>query len=136
MAYGVGDKATALKMYLDGKSVTEISKILGITYHNVLNWSKEDDWARKKEKVVDKLQEAVIEDLVAYKRKKITELEGMVSFLLKEMENSKNPTKDKLANSIVELQKLILGIQGISVDSKNVKVEHEGKINLKLEDLL
>jgi predicted transcriptional regulator len=137
MAYGVTDKATALKMYLDGKSVNEIAEILGLAYPTVYDWYKNDKWAKKKERVNDKLQEAVIDDLVEYKKKKLEELEYMVQFLNKEMETCKNPTKDKLANNIIELQKLIMSIQGIQIDSsKSIKVEHGGKINVKLEDLV
>ena len=136
MAHGVMDKTTALRMYLDGKSVNEIADILGISYPTVYAWYKDEHWNNKKERVKDRLQEAVIDDLVEYKRKKIDELEHMVNFLMKEMETCKNPTKDKLANNIIELQKIIMGVQGIQVEGKKVSVEHGGKINIKLEDLV
>jgi hypothetical protein len=134
--YGVRERGMALRLYLEGYSLTRIEKATGIPIFTISNWCKRYNWQGKLGEYAQKAENIMVESSFNIKKKELHKIEEMVEYLTNELKVAKLPTKDKLVSNIIEYQKLALLLKGVATDSKKVEVEHSGNVSVKLEDLL
>lgn len=121
MAYDAKTKQKAFKMFCLGNTLTEISNVKGMPSEETLTtWKKKQKWEEKRNKVDEKTTEKLTETLSDFKANMITEINLLKQKLLSELDNCQNPTKDKLADSLVKLQQQELLLRGEATDHKKV----------------
>jgi transposase len=132
--YTPKEKALAAKLYISGKTFTEISELLEVSTTTLQSWKEEFGWDAKKIELQQKLASQVVDDLAKEKLEQLEYIKSLGKEVQDRIANSKNPTSDKLYNVILECKKMELALLGIQFDQRQVKVEHSGKIAVKLED--
>ncbi len=122
MAYDRKTKEKALKLYFLGKTLTQISKVKGMPSEKTLSyWRTKEDWNSKRKETNKKTAEKLIENVSDFKASMIEELVDIKSKLLAQFEDSPNPTKDRLADSIIKLQQQELLLRGEATEHKKVE---------------
>jgi hypothetical protein len=134
--YSNEDKALALSMWLSGKDFREIEKDTGINKLTLIRWSEKDNWTEKKEAHLELLNKSAVEDISSFKLKMITQLEVLRDTLLEDFKDCKAPTKDKVVQNILEINKQLLLLRGLPTDISKVESKVEIKKCVKLEDLI
>ncbi|WP_010249248.1 hypothetical protein [Acetivibrio cellulolyticus] len=134
--YSNEDKALALSMWLSGKDFRTIETEMGINKLTLIRWSEKDNWNGKKEEHLNLLNKSAVEDIAAFKLKMINQLEGLRDILMEDSKLCKAPTKDKIVNNILDLNKQLLLLRGIPTDISKVESKVDIKKTVKLEDLV
>lgn len=134
--YSNEDKALALSMWLSGKDFREIEKDTGINKLTLIRWSEKDNWTEKKEAHLELLNKSAVEDISSFKLKMITQLEVLRDTLLEDFKDCKAPTKDKVVQNILEINKQLLLLRGLPTDISKVESKVDIKKCVKLEDLI
>jgi hypothetical protein len=121
MAYDSKTKNKAFKLFCMGKTLTEISKVKGMPSDKTLAyWRREEKWVELRGTVNTKTSEKLIEKVSDFKADMISELCDIKRILLDEMSKCLNPTKDKLADSIIKLQQQELLLRGEATERKKI----------------
>jgi hypothetical protein len=121
MACDAKTKQKAFKLFCLGKSMIEISKVDGMPSPTTLvKWKAQQNWEERKQKIDNKTSEKFDEKVVDFKVNMINEINSLKQKLLVEFDNCQNPTKDKLADSLVKLQQQELLLRGEATDHKKI----------------
>ena len=134
--YSNEDKALALSLWLSGKEYREISEQIGVTPKTLVAWSEKENWTEKKEAHMNLLNKSAVEDIIEFKQKMITQLEGLRDILMEDFKNCKAPTKDKVVQNVIEINKQLLLLRGLPTDISKVENKVEVKQVRRLEDLI
>jgi hypothetical protein len=134
--YSNEDKALTLSMWLSGKDFRTIESETGINKLTLIRWSEKDNWSGKKEEHLKLLNQSAVEDIAQFKLKMVNQLEGLRDILMEDFKSCKAPTKDKIVNNILDLNKQLLLLRGIPTDISKVDSRIDIKSTIKLEDLV
>jgi len=133
MSYSNQDKATALGLWLAGKSYREIEQATGITTNTLIKWNEAYGWESLKEEHLRILNETVVESIYDFKNRMLTQLEEIRTELISDFKISKSASKDKVVSGILEVNKQMLLLKGLPVDISKVN-QHVEVAQRKLED--
>jgi hypothetical protein len=121
MAYDSKIKQKAYKLFCIGKSLTEISKVKGMPSEKTLSeWRASENWNERREEINKKTAIKLDEKVSDFKVDMIKDIQDIKFKLLSELDNCSNPTKDKLADSLIKLQQQELLLRGEATERKEV----------------
>lgn len=114
-------RAKALSMYLQGKSVVEISKYFGANRMTIQNWKTKDNWAKCDEKAIEKTKQLIVLDIAQMRSKQFGLCdEGIDVFATKTL---KNPKYEPTSGEAVGFMRHQLTLAGLPTDI----TEHTGE---------
>jgi len=121
MAYDSRIKNKAFKLFCVGKSMKEISRSKGMPSETTISaWRRQEEWDKRSREINNKTNAKLAENIVDFKSSMITELCDIKRQLLEEMPKCLNPTKDKIANTLIKLQQQELLLRGEATEHKKI----------------
>lgn len=134
--YSTRDRAVCMKLYCEGNSIEKVSELAGVPYPTVRSWASKYNWQKSEALAQEKVAAKVIDSVVDVKLQMLMQIKDEIAEVKASIAEARNPTKDKLYQVLQKYEEMAMALMGIQLNQSKTTVEHTGKIDIKLEDLL
>lgn len=134
--YSIRARATCMKLYCEGNSIEKVSELAGVPYPTVRSWASKYNWHKSEALAQEKVAAKVIDSVVDVKLQMLMQIKDEIAEVKASIAEARNPTKDKLYQVLQKYEEMAMALMGIQLNQSKTTVEHTGKIDIKLEDLL
>lgn len=123
-----------MRLYVGGKTIIDVSATMGIEQATLKGWRDKYRWEDIKNDINARMAKRMVDEATQIRESMVSSISQIIHDITEDIKLSKNPTKDKLYQVLQKYQEMYLQLQGITVDEKVIKHEHNGEVKVKLED--